>query len=212
MNRRAVTLIVILIALLTACDIRHGPPVVPHDGWTPSATATVAPTSAAPTSTAPPPAVLVVPYSSPPRVTGTWPAGSVCRAHGALPDPACTPGSVAPVAQGAVCVTGFEATERPSSTDAAKTRAMDSYGISADDRPRVELDHLVPLSLGGSNDVTNLWPEVSDLPDAGFRNSKDAVERKLLAAVCKGGHVPLSEAQNAIAHDWTTALHVVGLT
>ena len=68
-----------------------------------------------------------------------------------------------------------------------------------------ELDHLVPLELGGSNDATNLWPEYPPVP-----NPKDKVENALNAAVC-AGRVSLVAAQNAIASDWLTAEKKLGI-
>lgn len=198
-NRYALFVLVLLVVLtLMSCSGMPKSPypviAVPHD-----------------TTTAAPAALPVVDYSTPPRVTGTWPTS--CHARGALPDAACTPGSIAPRARNEVCMSGFELTKRPSGTDAAKTKAMVAYGVPTADRSRTELDHLVPLSLGGSNDVTNLWPELSDIPNAGFRNSKDAVERRVLTAVCRAAKpVPLDKAQLAMAHDWTTALRELGLT
>src|SRR6266508_1150033 len=72
-----------------------------------------------------------------------------------------------------------------------------------------ELDHLVSLVLGGSNDAGNLWPERNDHP-AGAINSKDLVENALNKAVCSHT-VTLAAAQAAIATDWTTALATLGL-
>ena len=68
-----------------------------------------------------------------------------------------------------------------------------------------ELDHLVSLELGGANDVANLWPEVGSVP-----NPKDSVENDQHKAVCSG-KVTLAAAQQAIASDWTTAEHTLGL-
>ena len=65
--------------------------------------------------------------------------------------------------------------------------------------PGTELDHLVPVELGGSNDATSLWPEYPPNP-----NPKDKVENALNHAVCDG-RVSLTAAQNAIASDWLTA-------
>jgi hypothetical protein len=70
---------------------------------------------------------------------------------------------------------------------------------------RTELDHLVPLELGGSNDATNLWSERPPTP-----NPKDKVEDALNAAVCQG-RVSLAAAQHAIAADWLTAEEKLGL-
>jgi hypothetical protein len=76
------------------------------------------------------------------------------------------------------------------------------YGIA--ERPRVgeyEVDHLVPLEAGGSNDIANLWPEAAE-PRPGF-HEKDKVENYLHDAVCAGA-ITLPEAQRAIATDWLT--------
>lgn len=62
-----------------------------------------------------------------------------------------------------------------------------------------ELDDLVSLELGGSNDASNLWPEHHDHP-AGAINSKGLVENALHKAACPG-EVSLSAAQAAIISD-----------
>jgi hypothetical protein len=128
-----------------------------------------------------------------------------------LPQPSCTPGSIDPaVTQGdirsTICRSGWTTKVRPkeSQTRWAKYHvAYPAYHIPGS--ARSELDHLVPLELGGSNDITNLWPEVGKYP-----NPKDGVERVLNHAVCDG-KVSLAAAQNAIASDWLTAearLHI----
>jgi hypothetical protein len=127
------------------------------------------------------------------------------RDNGRLPDPACTPGSLDPrITQASIgstiCRHGWTAAVRPpaSATDHAKHDvAYPAYGIPA--ATPSELDHLVPLELGGSNDIGNLWPEVGRVP-----NVKDAVENRLHAEVC-AGRVSLAAAQLAIAADWETA-------
>lgn len=164
-----------------------------------------------------PPSLAVAPYTVPSRVTGRQRPACFTRAHGMLPDPACTPGSVGldpnkPGVRAVVCSVGFQERHRPSGTERAKTAAMAAYHVPAADRPRTEYDHLVPLSLGGSNDVTNLWPQVSDLPNAGVRNSKDKVENHVLGAVCGTGQVDLAKAQLAMALDWTGAEKMLGLS
>lgn len=66
-----------------------------------------------------------------------------------------------------------------------------------------EVDHLISLELGGSNDIKNLWPQ----PYAGTpwnAHVKDKLENRLHALVC-AGTVPLAEAQHAIATDWIAA-------
>src|ERR1051326_7936292 len=43
-------------------------------------------------------------------------------------------------------------------TRSMKKQVCASYGIPAE-RQNFEIDHLIPLELGGSNNLTNLWPQ-----------------------------------------------------
>jgi hypothetical protein len=142
-----------------------------------------------------------------------------CRERSAdakpLPDPACTPGVVSDrVSQDnlarTICHAGYTKTVRPpeADTEAFKKKIMVAYHESGP-LGDYELDHLVPLELGGSNDAGNLWPERNDHP-GGAINSKDLVENALNKAVCSH-KVTLAAAQQTIASDWTTALPVLGL-
>jgi hypothetical protein len=63
-----------------------------------------------------------------------------------------------------------------------------------------EVDHFIPLELGGSNDIANLWPELAN-PQPGF-HQKDLVETALHNEVCKAHTMMLEEAQRVIATDW----------
>ena len=128
-----------------------------------------------------------------------------------LPDRSCTPGSIDPKVtqrdiRSTICRAGWTARVRPpeSQTERAKYRvAYPAYHVRHGTKS--ELDHLVPLELGGSNDITNLWPEIGRIP-----NPKDAVENALNRAVCEG-RVKLAAAQKAIATDWLTAEKRLGL-
>jgi hypothetical protein len=147
----------------------------------------------------------------PGHVTGTIPGQCAYQDAGQLPDPSCTPGSIDPAVTQAdirstICRPGYTKTVRPpeSQTEAFKFDvAYPAYGVPRAEK--TELDHLVSLELGGSNDATNLWPESPPTP-----NPKDAVEDALHAAVCSG-RVSLAAAQTAIASDWTTAEKRLGL-
>lgn len=146
----------------------------------------------------------------PAQVTGSVPAS--CHAlAGPEPDPTCTPGAIDPAVTQAniattICHRGYTATVRPpeNETDRLKSELYKAYGITAGTVS--ELDHLVPLELGGANDVKNLWPEVGPLP-----NPKDKVENALNDAVCSG-KATLSAAQKAIAINWQTAEHALGVS
>lgn len=161
--------------------------------------------------------VKVVPPST--NITGLpYPATCVIgNADGkVLPDPRCTPGAVtADITpdniKTTICAKGWTSTVRApeAETEPLKHTAMAAYGVKVP-IGTVELDHLVPLELGGANDVANLWPEPSDLPGHAYRNTKDTVEFALNRAVCLG-KVTLSAAQNAIATNWTTALAMLNV-
>lgn len=135
-----------------------------------------------------------------------------CRAlAGPRPDASCTPGAIDPAITQAdiastICRSGYTETVRPavSQTDAAKKTLYTAYGIPSGTVS--ELDHLVSLELGGSNDVANLWPEVGKVP-----NPKDTVENALHQAVCSG-KVKLAAAQQAIAANWQSAESALGIT
>lgn len=194
--------------LLAACSA----PLAPPNAADPTETA---PSVQAPFPVATVDTPLLIPYTSPPRVTGTQRPACLTRAHGMLPDPACTPGSVGSTDAATICVSGFELRHRPGGAVTAKKAAMAAYHLAPELSGRTEYDHLIPLSLGGANDVTNLWPEVSDLPGGGFRNSKDGVELRVLHWVCSAPLAQrqqrLTDTQAAMARDWTAAEKFLGV-
>ncbi|MGD9700934.1 MAG: HNH endonuclease [Acidimicrobiia bacterium] len=84
----------------------------------------------------------------------------------------------------------------------AKVAAFASYGVSIRDRDVYQVDHLIPLSLGGSNEETNLWPQPYD--DQAGAEQKDQLERQLRGLVCSNA-MTLLAAQQAITRDWWLA-------
>lgn len=126
---------------------------------------------------------------------------SDCETKEPLPDPDCTPGAIFEDAtKDKICISGYSTTVRNVSTN-LKKKVFAQYGI---EYPvpfgSYEVDHLVPLSLGGSNDVANLWPKSAD-PVLGFFE-KNVVANYLHEEVCDG-KIALSVAQEQIAKDWT---------
>ena len=145
----------------------------------------------------------------PGEVTGSLSGPCQTRHHGMLPDLSCTPGSVDPAVTQAnigstICRSGYTETVRPPESQTEQFKfsvAEPAYGQSG---VSGELDHLVPLELGGSNDATNLWVEAGPLP-----NPKDAVENALNRQVCDGT-LSLRVAQREIARNWLTAARQLG--
>jgi hypothetical protein len=158
------------------------------------------------------------PYTPAARPGGGFPAPGSCHVRGrglyVLPDPRCTPGAIdARVTQAnaedTICARGWTATVRPPEavTERDTRQALAAYGYYAGHRV-YQLDHLVPVELGGSNAGENLWLEVDypgGSPRSGYLNPKDRVEERLHALVCQG-RISLARAQTAIRTDWITAL------
>ena len=136
----------------------------------------------------------------------TWGARTTprgCKASNGVPDAACTPGDIFPEAtKEMICVPGYSKTVRnvPASV---KDDVYASYNITSRVTGEYEVDHLVSLELGGSNDISNLWPELAS-PKPGF-HEKDKVENWLHDQVCKDA-MTLQDAQVMIATDWREAL------
>ena len=88
------------------------------------------------------------------------------------------------------------------SATSSKARAF-TESTASHGRGDYEIDHLIPLELGGSNSVKNLWPE-------SYRTSrwnarvKDRLEDKLHELVCNG-QLDLKTAQQVIAANWIEA-------
>ncbi len=180
----------------------------PNSGQTARIAGPTAARSSGPT-TAPTTGPAGAPTGAPTTGPASRLTGNVrCVARGlgedALPDPSCTPGSTNPsVNQGnigsTICARGWSRTIRPplSYTEALKHSQMLQYG-EGESLSMVEEDHLIPLELGGSpTDPSNLWPEPARSP-----NLKDQVENAANRAVCQG-RLSLSDAQQAIATNWT---------
>jgi hypothetical protein len=84
-----------------------------------------------------------------------------------------------------------------------KREVYNSYGITRWEKGEYEIDHLISLSLGGSNSKKNLWPQ-SYKTSPWNAHTKDQLEVKLLKVV-RDGKVDMKEAQEAMAKDWIAA-------
>jgi hypothetical protein len=105
----------------------------------------------------------------------------------------------------------------PSYTTPTKTKQIAAYGYSTYAIENFDLDHLVPLELGGDpSAIENLWPQPWEereerlVPVGWGVETKNALERKLHNAVC-AGEMPLADAQKAVAGDWIDAANERGI-
>jgi hypothetical protein len=137
-----------------------------------------------------------------PRPTPKAPATFLgkCR-RGTLPDHRCTPGVVATMSVERICTPGYSQSVRNVS-ESTKNKVYWEYGIRRHSRGQYEIDHLIPLELGGSNSIRNLFAE-SASPKPGF-HQKDVLENRLHSLVC-AGDLKIRAAQRAIATNWLKA-------
>ncbi len=153
---------------------------------------TLQPTSSQPGS----PIVGVTPSA---HVFGQQTKTSGCQVNGALQDSACTPGAILTDATvEKICQSGYASSVR-NVPESEKQQVYAEYGIASHTPGQYEVDHLVSLELGGSNDISNLWPEAA-APKPGF-HEKDKVENYMHDQVCSGA-ISLSQAQIQIATNW----------
>jgi hypothetical protein len=155
-------------------------------------------------------------------ITGTKPAGPVTKAprlghtvllsprgqtthcsRGVLPDRQCSPGAYySALSKPVLCSSTFHTGSIRNVPESEKHQVEIEYGMTPKSYGRtIEIDHIISLEIGGSNDIANLYPE----PGTGQANYhiKDKLENKLHKLVCDGS-ITLHAAQLGIAHNWQT--------
>lgn len=142
-------------------------------------------TGAATTSTSVSPGVAIASA----QVTVT---GPVSR-----PDPVLTPGVVTTTNPNVVCQSPQH--QRSHVLELTRAAVYGSYKLRFPDTAHAySLDYLIPLNLGGSAVVKNIWPAANT--GIGF-HQKQQLDEHVRAAVC-AGRLSLADAQHRIATDW----------
>jgi hypothetical protein len=150
------------------------------------------------------------------------PAGGTCIPRTSngypVPDPKCTPGGINPSVSESTLTDPAWRTRCIRNCESSESQKHVTYGwYSLASPPNnkgatqvCELDHLVPLEIGGADGLGNIWPQCGPnnavLRDRYFKQ-KDKVENYLADEVRKG-RMPLADAQRGIAEDWTQYLTV----
>jgi hypothetical protein len=122
-------------------------------------------------------------------------------AQAVIPDPSLTPGAVRTTDVVDICST-------PTSNLRHWSRDRDNwilaeYGLPPGAHPQFEIDHLIPLCLGGADTDSNLWPEPRRSIEKEWpAELKDDLEHRLCEMVC-AGELDVGQAQQEIAADWT---------
>ncbi|MGA9761646.1 MAG: DUF3761 domain-containing protein [Gaiellaceae bacterium] len=122
-------------------------------------------------------------------------------APGANPDRRCSPGAYySGLTKAVICSASFRTSEVRDVPQSEKYAIEAAYGMAQRLYGRtLEIDHIVSLELGGSNEPANLFPEKANARP-GYK-VKDRLENKLHSLVCSG-QMSLRSAQTQIAANW----------
>lgn len=118
-----------------------------------------------------------------------------------IPNRRLTPGAARFVSTSELCASQYSDDTRVLPTE-VRQRVFQEYGMPGQAH-NYELDYLISPELGGTDDITNLWPEPAS--SAGWNMQvKDALEDRLHQMVCRGS-ISLTTAQQDLATDWISA-------
>lgn len=120
-----------------------------------------------------------------------------------VPDNRLTPGAIATLNTEKVCQPHYSDTVRKT-TPAMKARVFKRYGLTNEPGSDFEVDHRIPLSLGGADLEKNLWPQ-SYSTATWNAYVKDTLEHYVWRRVCSQKTMTLLEGQRLFEGDWTHA-------
>ena len=126
---------------------------------------------------------------------------------GVVPDRKLTPGDVNPdITEAVVTAPGFRTSRYRDVTYEEKQEDADEYKVPWSEHSKYEFDHLIPITVGGSNNLYNLWPEPLHVNVDGYdmgAKTKDELE-DTIGKLVRSGRMPIAEGQ-ALFKDWPAA-------
>ena len=133
----------------------------------------------------------------------TWRTGPQhLSARGPLPDARLTPGATRFISREEVCAVAAGDERHQIQPELARS-VFARYGMPDPKPGTYEVDYLVSPSLGGADDVRNLWPQRYD-EGVWTSRIKDALEDQLRLMVC-AGRLELTAAQWELSTNWIAA-------
>jgi hypothetical protein len=121
------------------------------------------------------------------------------------PDKNLTGGAASIRTRERIAACGHAKDNRGQMTRERQDEVLKRYGLPTGAHPDYEIDHLIPLCLGGSDDPSNLWPQPKRRMEATWNaEAKDRLERRMCNMVC-AGQIDIATAQEDFASDWIAA-------
>src|SRR5271157_2904996 len=112
-------------------------------------------------------------------------ATATVKAFEIRPNKDLTGGSVRTVNPDEAC--GHAKEHRGPMFSARRDEVLARYRLPPGAHPDYEIDHLIPLCLGGSDDPSNLWPQPRRSIEGTWNaEAKDGLERPICDMVCEG--------------------------
>ena len=119
------------------------------------------------------------------------------------PDKNLTGGSVRTGDRDAAC--GHAKENRHPLPPRVRDEILTRYRLLPGTHPDYEIDHLIPLCLGGADDPSNLWPQPRRSKEETWNaEAKDRLEHLMCEMVCNR-KIDIATAQEAFATDWIAA-------
>ena len=145
------------------------------------------------------------PAPAPTRPPGPVATGRLIVTNGiARPDTSLTPGEAyADTSLAQICASA--APPVPGVSDTLRRAVFSEYALPypPPSSGAYQVDHLIPVALGGDDSIKNLWPQPAGGTAPGYA-AKDRLETTLHGMVCSG-RLDLGTARLAVASDWYAA-------